>query len=336
MSSDQSFDPPTVVGHRPIGLAQPRPAGAAIHDPPTTPFAPPRQPLAAPTFAPPSAARQTGFVPPAPAPSLIPRSEPPKQPRRATSATTREAPPAALQASTGVADGSDALVAAANPLLALVAQLRDAVDFADVAQLRSEVIEQIHKFEEAAVRNGAAAGDVQAARYILCSVIDETVMTTPWGAASDWSTSSLLNRFHNETWGGEKVFAILDRVKTDPRKNIALLKLIDFVLLLGFEGMHRVLDNGRERLADLRDEVGQLVSRNLPPSPSELSAQWQGVGAEKALRSFFPLWIVFAAAGFLLVTMYSFHRYRLAVEVAPVVERMQALENTIASGVVRP
>jgi type VI secretion system protein ImpK len=243
---------------------------------------------------------------------------------------------AALQASTGIADGSDALVAAANPLLALVAQLRDAVDFAVVAQLRSEVVEQIHKFEEAAVRNGAAAGDVQAARYVLCSLIDETVMTTPWGSASDWSTSSLLNRFHNETWGGEKVFAILDRVKTDPRKNIALLKLIDFVLLLGFEGMHRVLDNGRERLADLRDEVGQLVGRNLPPPPSEFSAHWQGVGAEKALRTFFPLWIVFAAAGFLLVTMYSFHRYRLAVEVAPVVERMQALENTIAAGAARP
>ncbi|MCV9935400.1 type IVB secretion system protein IcmH/DotU [Boseaceae bacterium BT-24-1] len=337
MSSDQSFDPPTVVGHRPIGLAQPRPAGSAIHDPPTTPFAPPRQPLSASTLAPLPAARPTGFVPPpTQSSSLISRSEPPRQQRRSTSAQAREAPPAALQASTGIADGSDALVAAANPLLALVAQLRDAVDFADVAQLRSEVIEQIHKFEEAAVRNGAAAGDVQAARYILCSVIDETVMTTPWGAASDWSTSSLLNRFHNETWGGEKVFAILDRVKTDPRKNIALLKLIDFVLLLGFEGMHRVLDNGRERLADLRDELGQLVGHNLPPPPSELSAQWQGVGAEKALRSFFPLWIVFAAAGFLLVTMYSFHRYRLAVEVAPVVERMQALGNTIASGVVRP
>ncbi|SFD12312.1 type VI secretion system protein ImpK [Bosea sp. CRIB-10] len=337
MSSDQSFDPPTVVGHRPVGLAQPRPAGSAIHDPPTTPFAPPRQPLAAPTFVPPPAARSTGFSPSASAPSLIPRNEPAKpQQRRSASTATREVPPAALQASTGIADGSDALVAAANPLLALVAQLRDAVDFADVTQLRSEVIEQIHKFEEAAVRNGAAAGDVQAARYVLCSLIDETVMTTPWGAASDWSTSSLLNRFHNETWGGEKVFAILDRVKTDPRKNIALLKLIDFVLLLGFEGMHRVLDNGRERLADLRDEVGQLVGRNLPPPPSELSPHWQGVGAEKALRSFFPLWIVFAAAGFLLVTMYSFHRYRLAVEVAPVVERMQVLQNTIAAGTVRP
>ncbi|CAN7530435.1 type IVB secretion system protein IcmH/DotU [Bosea sp. LjRoot90] len=336
MSSDQSFDPPTVVGHRPISLAQPRPAGSAIHDPPTTPFAPPRQPLSAPTLAPPPAAQPTGFVPPpTQSSSLISRSEPPRQQRR-TSAPTREPAPSALQANAEITDGSDALVAAANPLLALVAQLRDAVDFADVAQLRNEVVEQIHKFEEAAVRNGAAAGDVQAARYVLCSLIDETVMTTPWGAASDWSASSLLNRFHNETWGGEKVFAILDRVKTDPRKNIALLKLIDFVLLLGFEGMHRVLDNGRERLADLRDEIGQLVGRNLPPPPSELSANWQGVGAEKALRAFFPLWIVFAAAGFLLVTMYSFHRYRLAVEVAPVVERMRALENTIASRAVRP
>ncbi|WP_330848832.1 DotU family type IV/VI secretion system protein [Mangrovicoccus ximenensis] len=51
------------------------------------------------------------------------------------------------------------------------------------------------------------------------------------------------HRFHNETWGGEKVFEILARLKAEPGTHIALLKLIDLVLLLGFEGVHRVLDD---------------------------------------------------------------------------------------------
>ncbi len=333
MSSDPSLDPPTVVGHRPTGLAQPRPGGSPAFDPPTTPIAPPAFPAEPRAVPPPVTAPLPGFPLPPP-PPVAARNEPP---RRKPATTAPEAAPAGLpQANAVTSDASDALVAASGPLLTLVAQLRDSVDFADVTQLRGETIRQIQAFEEAAIRNDATAADVQAARYILCSLLDETVMTTPWGSASDWSKSSLLNRFHNETWGGEKVFAILDRVKADPRKNIALLKLIDIVLLLGFEGMHRVLDNGRERLADLREEVGELVGRNLPAPPAELSQNWQGIGAEKTLRTFLPLWIVFTAAGFLLVTIYSYQRYRLAIDVAPVIERIEALQNAVVAAGARP
>ncbi|OYW68698.1 MAG: hypothetical protein B7Z40_01875 [Bosea sp. 12-68-7] len=227
---------------------------------------------------------------------------------------------------------ADAIIAAASRLLVLVAQLRDSVEFADVATLRAEVVSQVQQFEELAVKYGAAAGDIAAARYILCSLIDETVMTTPWGSASTWSTSSLLNRFHNETWGGEKVFAILDRVKSEPRKNLPLLKLMNLVLLLGFEGMHRVLDNGRERLADLRDEVGTLVAQHSPPPPSELSAEWRGVSGQKTLRSFVPLWVVFAVTGFLLVCIYSYQHYRLSSHLAPVVEQLRGLATSVSPG----
>ena len=322
MSGEPSLDPPTVVGHKPTGLPQPRLPGALSHDPPTTPLAPglsppPRRP----------GEQSPGFSPfPSPPNARVDASTRPVP-------STRPPERTALLALSGEAgDPSDALINAATPLLTLVAQLRDSVEFADVAKLRSEVIAEVHKFEEAAIRNGGSASDIQAARYILCSLIDETVMTTPWGSASDWSTSSLLNRFHNETWGGEKVFAILDRIKTDPRRNLALLKLIDLVLLLGFEGMHRVLDQGRERLADLREEVGNLVGQHAQTPPTELSRDWQGIAADRSLRTFFPLWIVFAAVGVLLVCIYSFQRYRLAVEVAAPVERIRALEGLVTTG----
>lgn len=328
MSGDPSLDPPTVVGHKPTGLPQPRFGALPIYDPPTTPIAPPPPARTA--------------APAQPAGGLFSPQPPTPRAGRADAAQVRPAParetaPAPIpQAAPDPADPSEALVAAANPLLTVVAQLRDTVEFADVGTLRTEVINQIHKFEEAAIKHGGSASDIQAARYILCSLIDETVMTTPWGSASDWSTSSLLNRFHNETWGGEKVFAILDRIKSDPRRNISLLKLIDFVLLLGFEGMHRVLDNGRERLSDLREEVGQLVAQHSAPPPTELSRSWQGIGADRSLRTFFPLWIVFAAAGFVLVCVYSYQRYRLSAEMAPIVERLRGLENSVSAGGNRP
>jgi type VI secretion system protein ImpK len=315
---DPSLDAPTVVGHKPTGLLQPRSQPAI--DIPTAPVIAP--------LAPRPAARS-------PATPLGPGHDPLAPARQSPRDVAKPADTSrgvSLQLASEPAVPADAIIAAAGPLLVLVAQLRDAVEFADVATLRSEVVNQIQKFEELAIKFGAPAGDVTAARYVLCSLIDETVMTTPWGSSSNWSTSSLLNRFHNETWGGEKVFAILERIKGDPKKNLVLLKLIDLTLVLGFEGMYRVLDGGRERLADLRDEVGALVAQHSAPAPSELSDAWRGVSGEKTLRNFFPLWVVFALAGFLLVCIYGYQRYRLASNLAPVVEQLRSLGDAAAPG----
>ncbi len=241
------------------------------------------------------------------------------------------APPQA--AATGAHDG---LVAAAAPLLALVARLSVGVSAVDVVRLRSEVIDRIYRFNDAAAAAGATTFQIQTARYVLCALIDEAVMTTPWGSASDWSTNSLLNRFHGETWGGENVFAVLERAKADPTANVALLRLIEVALTLGFEGMYRVRDDGRDRLDALREELRHILSRHLPPPAAELSENWRGTGADGTLRTFLPLWIVFAVAGFVLVCLYSALRYRVESQVAPVVATMNALERPVVAKGARP
>jgi len=45
--------------------------------------------------------------------------------------------------------------------------------------------------------------------YVLCSLLDETVLGTPWGSESVWAGQGLLIGFHNEAWGGEKFFLAL-------------------------------------------------------------------------------------------------------------------------------
>jgi type VI secretion system protein ImpK len=212
----------------------------------------------------------------------------------------------------------DALVAAAAPLFLVVAQLRNIVENADINALRRRIVEQLRRFEERAVKNQARGGDVSAARYVMCALIDEAVMTTPWGSGSAWSDNSLLNQFHNETWGGEKVFQILDRVQAEPAKYVALLKLIDVCLLMGFEGKYRVVDGGRERLEDLRAELHRLLRQHTPSPPAELSTQWRGTAARTGVRNYVPLWIVFTAAALLVLIGYSFFRWRLSGELAPV------------------
>jgi type VI secretion system protein ImpK len=223
---------------------------------------------------------------------------------------------------------SDVLVAAAAPLFLVVAQLRSLVENADVNALRREMIDQLRRFEERAVRYQARGGDVSAARYIMCALIDEAVMTTPWGSASAWSDNSMLSQFHNETWGGEKVFNILDRVRAEPSKYLALLRLLDLCLLMGFEGKYRVLEGGRERLDDLRSELGRLLRQHIPSEVTELSPHWHGVTARRGMQSYLPLWIVFSAAALLALVAYSYLRWRLAGEITPVEHMLDLLRRT--------
>ena len=55
-----------------------------------------------------------------------------------------------------------------------------------------------------------------AARYVLCTMIDEAAADTPWGGSGVWGRHSLLAMFHNETEGGEKVFQLMARLAEKP------------------------------------------------------------------------------------------------------------------------
>jgi type VI secretion system protein ImpK len=285
---DAGMDEPTVVGRRPIGPSRPaaarRPGGA-----PQEPYSPPE-----PNF---------DAAPLQPAPAA----------RRSDNLQT----PLTASVSGAPRNPEDILVAAAAPLLIVIAHLRNAPQQADVDALRKEMAEQLRIFEERATRFGGRVGDVSAARYAVSSLVDEAVMTTPWGSASSWSTNSLLLEFHSETWGGEKVFAMVDRVRAEPQKYLALLKLLDACLLLGFEGKYRVLDNGREQLADLRNELGRLLRRHGQQPQRELSSAWQGVSPSRRLRNYLPLWVVFAVAGAIILSSYGFVKWRVATEISP-------------------
>jgi type VI secretion system protein ImpK len=287
---DAGADEPTVVGRRPIGPSRAAPARRGSSAPQDN-----------------LAPREANFdsAPQPPSPTA----------RRSDSL---QAPPLPSSSASGAPrNPEDILVAAASPLLIVVAHLRNAAQQADVAALRKEMAEQLRVFEERALRFGGRVGDVSAARYALSSLVDEAVMTTPWGSASAWSTNSLLLEFHTETWGGEKVFAMVDRVRAEPQKYLALLKLLDACLLLGFEGKYRVIDNGREQLAELRADLGRLLRRHGQQPQRDLSSAWQGMSPTRRLRTYLPLWVAFAIAGAIILSSYGFVKWRVATETSP-------------------
>lgn len=225
-----------------------------------------------------------------------------------------------------VRSGINPLVTAAAALLGLVNQLRNAMRHADISGLRAHVVEEMRTFENSARGAGVSPENLLAARYALCTLMDETVLSTPWGSESPWSKQSLLSTFHNETWGGEKFFVILERVSDDPTRNIDLMELLYLCLALGFEGKYRVLERGRAKLEELQDNLYRRIRSVRGDFERDLSPHWQGVTDRRGvLIRYVPLWVVAAVAGVLLLGTYAAFNVYLKQSSDPVLEKLQAL-----------
>jgi type VI secretion system protein ImpK len=203
------------------------------------------------------------------------------------------------------------LVAAAMPLLSAAPRIRHSAQHPNPAGLKEALAEGIRAFEAKARAEGLPNEQVVAGRYILCTLLDESAASTPWGGSGAWAAQSLLVQFHNESWGGEKVFALMAKLAENVPTNRNLLELLYVCLAFGFEGRYRVMDNGRAQLDGVRARLAQMLRQGSNPDPA-LSPRWQGAEpGERGLRQRLPLWVVTAAIALLLMTVYMVLRFSI-------------------------
>src|SRR5688572_27238603 len=165
-------------------------------------------------------------------------------PARPAAAPSGYSEPIAPAARDLLGAGLNPLVRAASPLLLLAGQMRGTLAAPEVGDLRRHALEEIRRFEERARAADVPAEVTRAARYALCASLDEAVLSTPWGAHSEWAQQTLLVALHREAWGGEKFFEMLDRISADPSRHADLLQLQYLCLAFGFTGKYQVLERG--------------------------------------------------------------------------------------------
>jgi len=225
--------------------------------------------------------------------------------------------------------GLNPLVALANPLLLLVPQLRATRQVADPGALRTSLAQGIRDFAARAAARGIAPERVMAARYVLCTMIDEAAADTPWGGSGVWGRHSLLAMFHNETEGGEKVFQLMARLAEKPAENRDLLELIYAAITLGFEGRYRVIANGRAQLDAVRDRLAQIIGKERGDHPQALAEHWQGHPVRtSAPMGWLPLAATACVAALLMGGTYLVLRSSLAARSDPVFGAIQGLRLT--------
>jgi len=201
--------------------------------------------------------------------------------------------------------GENPLVTAALSLLSLVSRLRNTAVHQAVAELQQQLVNELRGFENRVLQQGVSQEHARIASYALCTLLDETVLNTPWGAQSHWGHQSLLVIFHKEAWGGEKFFLFLEHLARQPAQNLDLIELFWLCLSLGLEGKYRIVQNGANQLERVRAETYQLIQRLRGDFERDLSVRWQGLkDVRNPIIRYVPIWVIAAGAAALLVLVY--------------------------------
>ncbi len=237
----------------------------------------------------------------------------------------------------GQGAGLNPLEQAAGPLLALLTRLRNTIAHPAPASLRAQLLAYLRQFEERADAAGVPRNEVLLARYALCTALDEAVLSTPWGSSSDWGKQSLLITVHNEAWGGEKTFQLLEHCLQSPRERLNLLELLYLCTSLGFEGRYRVMNGGRAQLEALRERTAAAIRGARGEIERELSPHWRGVSVSRdRLAQFIPPWVGLAVALALLLLLLFGLRMKLASDAEPVFRGIHALGEIPVQAMDRP
>lgn len=222
--------------------------------------------------------------------------------------------------------GQNPLVGAAAPLFVMVHQLRTSVSHADPQSLQAHVAQEISTFEAKAREQGEPPESVLAARYAICTLLDETALSTPWGVESQWASQTLLVRFHNEAGGGEKFFQILERLLQDPARNLHLLEFMYLCLALGFEGRYRLQPRGKAELERVRESVYETIRTFKGEHENDLSIRWRGVEYNRSrLAQYVPLWVLGAVGAGVAILVYVGFLFALSASSDPVAVQIASL-----------
>jgi type VI secretion system protein ImpK len=227
--------------------------------------------------------------------------------------------------------GINPLLVAAGPLLALQAQLRATTAHNDRPGLQRQLLGLIGEFEESARASGVSRPQVIAARYLLCTFIDEAIAATPWGANPPPGTKGLLHEFHDEESGADKVFELLDRLSEDAQANAPLLELFYVCIALGLEGRYAKLPNGRAELDALAARLLERVRPVLLPTDARtLSQHWSGEKRRAPGFAVVPLWIAVVVGAALVLVCVMWLSSRLGRQAEPLLQQLHDVHRSLA------
>lgn len=294
----------------------------------------------------PAAAARPAAAPPPPLPAAPPPAPPPPVPPPPVPLSP--VPPApAGEPLPAIASSANVLVAAATPLLQLLARLRNTTTPPFSGDLRERAAGALGGFEQRARAAGVPIAQLRAAHRALCASLDDVVLNTPWGGTAGWAAASMTLTFHREASaaGGREAdwfFEQLARMQRAPADWLAVLELMYLCLSLGYMGRCRQAADGAMELERVRAATYGAIAQQRKSPLAELSPHWTGVAMPyRPGRAGLPVWVAGSAALAAVVALFVWCSVGLSAASDSAYDRMQAappaaMPNILRATMVQP
>lgn len=231
--------------------------------------------------------------------------------------------------------GINPLITAASTLLSLTTYLQTStLNFAKLPNVIQYLIHEVHVFETQAKAKGYDQQIIQASRHILCTTLDEILLTNVWQHKQSSSNKrQLLTYFKDEENNEEYFFSILSHARQNSQRYLHLLELIYICLSLGFEGKYRNMSRGKQQLDDIIDSLYKEISQQqrepvmlFPETKSAFSlSNDRKSSTKKTLLSF--NFMAMLTSSFLM-TLYAGFSYMLGIRITPIINLLSTIINT--------
>lgn len=213
-------------------------------------------------------------------------------------------------AKVSAADGINPIIAASTNLLNHATGLRERSNAPPFDSLHPMLCEEIKLLENTLHHQGYTSQVVLAARYLLCALIDETLLTHHWNERDTWEQYQLTQTFAREQDSHERFFTILERSSAEPQAYIDLLELGYLCLSLGYQGPYRHKPN--QELIQVMDNLYQLIRLHRPePSRQLLLASSTAPLPSKSRWKLPPIWVTALMTLIVLALLYLPYKTRL-------------------------
>ncbi|MDR2092560.1 MAG: type IVB secretion system protein IcmH/DotU [Azoarcus sp.] len=158
-------------------------------------------------------------------------------------------------------------------------------------------------YEKQARNFGKDVEQIEQAKYALCALMDEIMLSPDFSFRDEWARMPLQLRLFGENFAGEHFFDRLEMMRNNPARNIEALEVFHTCLLLGFQGKY--LLEGPEKLNYLVHRVGQEIQRVRGDVPG-FSPNWKLPHRfQDYMRYELPIWAYIALLATVLAVVFG-------------------------------
>ncbi|MEM5343150.1 type VI secretion system protein TssL, long form [Paraburkholderia azotifigens] len=214
-----------------------------------------------------------------------------------------------------VEQAQNRLLEASRPLLRALADMPGELDQLGIEQLHQLLKREVRTFQRLCEQVNIRRDHMIAARYSLCTALDDAAMRTEWGRREkgmEWIETGLATEFHEDRHGGDKVYLLISRLMTEPHEHLDLLEVIYRILSLGFMGRYGHEADGPRRHDAIRQRLYTEIQTRRGVVPLALSAHAQSDAKQRRMSFYdFPVWITVLLLGLVLAGFFGWFKYQL-------------------------